>query len=160
MMGRRLLHAWWLAVALAFAVPTFAVAAALDAPAEAAAKAKKANTGKSAKKVRKPKGATARCEDGTYSTAHNRQGACAGHGGVAAWITEPKDTKAERRTEPRSTTPPPEPRSIPRATPRETRPPLGAPSTATAQCKDETYSYARHHRGACSSHGGVAVWFR
>jgi hypothetical protein len=29
---------------------------------------------------------------------------------------------------------------------------------ATARCRDGTYSYAKHHRGACSHHGGVAQW--
>ena len=33
-----------------------------------------------------------------------------------------------------------------------------APSGATARCKDGTYSYAVHHQGACSHHGGVAAW--
>jgi hypothetical protein len=31
---------------------------------------------------------------------------------------------------------------------------------ATAKCDDGTYSYAAHHQGACSHHGGVAVWYR
>jgi Protein of unknown function (DUF3761) len=31
----------------------------------------------------------------------------------------------------------------------------GAP---TAKCRDGTISYARHHFGACSGHGGVAEW--
>ena len=31
---------------------------------------------------------------------------------------------------------------------------------ATAVCRDGTLSYARHHRGACSYHGGVATWYR
>ncbi len=29
---------------------------------------------------------------------------------------------------------------------------------ATAKCKDGTMSYAKHHSGACSRHGGVAEW--
>ena len=33
-------------------------------------------------------------------------------------------------------------------------------SGATAKCNDGTYSYAAHHQGACSSHGGVAIWYR
>lgn len=31
--------------------------------------------------------------------------------------------------------------------------------SAIARCKDGTYSYARQHRGACSWHKGVAVWY-
>ncbi|MGW4444826.1 DUF3761 domain-containing protein [Streptomyces sp. NPDC004682] len=34
------------------------------------------------------------------------------------------------------------------------------PAGATAQCNDGTYSYAAHHQGACSHHGGVAVFYR
>ena len=31
---------------------------------------------------------------------------------------------------------------------------------ATAICNDGTYSYAAHHQGACSSHGGVAQFYK
>ncbi|MER5604019.1 DUF3761 domain-containing protein [Streptomyces sp. NPDC002265] len=27
-------------------------------------------------------------------------------------------------------------------------------------CNDGTYSYAAHHQGACSHHGGVDVFYR
>jgi Protein of unknown function (DUF3761) len=33
------------------------------------------------------------------------------------------------------------------------------PPGASAQCRDGTYSYSRHHSGTCSRHGGVAAWF-
>jgi hypothetical protein len=33
-----------------------------------------------------PPGATARCNDGTYSFSQHRQGTCSGHGGVATWL--------------------------------------------------------------------------
>src|SRR5580698_4752246 len=33
-----------------------------------------------------------------------------------------------------------------------------APSGATAQCRDGTYSFSEHHRGTCSHHGGVSGW--
>src|SRR5450432_1312497 len=32
------------------------------------------------------------------------------------------------------------------------------PAGPTARCRDGTPSYAVHHSGACSHHGGVAVW--
>jgi len=32
--------------------------------------------------------------------------------------------------------------------------------TPTAKCEDGTLSYAANHQGACSYHGGVAVWYR
>ena len=33
-----------------------------------------------------PRGATARCVDGTYSFSRNRRGTCSHHGGVAQWF--------------------------------------------------------------------------
>jgi hypothetical protein len=35
----------------------------------------------------------------------------------------------------------------------------GHPAGATAQCNDGSYSFAAHHQGACSHHGGVAVFY-
>ncbi|WP_409258858.1 DUF3761 domain-containing protein [Paraburkholderia bannensis] len=32
------------------------------------------------------------------------------------------------------------------------------PEGASAQCRDGTYSFSRHHSGTCSRHGGVAQW--
>jgi hypothetical protein len=36
-----------------------------------------------------PKGATARCRDGTYSFSQHASGTCSHHGGVAVWIHHP-----------------------------------------------------------------------
>lgn len=33
------------------------------------------------------------------------------------------------------------------------------PAGATGRCNDGTYSYAAHHQGMCSHHGGVAVFY-
>ncbi|HJT04591.1 MAG TPA: DUF3761 domain-containing protein [Pseudonocardiaceae bacterium] len=33
-----------------------------------------------------PAGATAQCQDGSYSFSQHRQGTCSGHGGVARWL--------------------------------------------------------------------------
>ncbi|WP_413796736.1 DUF3761 domain-containing protein [Streptomyces iranensis] len=58
------------------------------------------------------------------------------------------------------------PRRVPAARPRQVpaaRHPAarGDPAAgATALCNDGSYSYAAHHQGACSHHGGVAVFYR
>lgn len=33
-----------------------------------------------------PRGATAKCRDGSYSFSQHRSGTCSGHHGVAAWL--------------------------------------------------------------------------
>lgn len=33
------------------------------------------------------------------------------------------------------------------------------PAKATARCNDNTWSLSASQQGACSSHGGIAVWF-
>ena len=33
-----------------------------------------------------------------------------------------------------------------------------APAGASAKCRDGTFSFSQHRRGACSHHGGVAGW--
>jgi hypothetical protein len=38
--------------------------------------------------------------------------------------------------------------------------PVAPGSGATALCNDGAYSYAAHHQGACSSHGGVKVFYK
>jgi hypothetical protein len=120
--------------------------------------------------ARVPKGATAKCSDGTYSMAKSKQGACSGHGGVATWLAQEKETPSSKsaaaaRKETTETAPAPRtPREAP--APRDTREPsqrsANAPAKAgnpTAQCNDGTYSYAVHHQGACSGHQGVKTWF-
>jgi hypothetical protein len=42
----------------------------------------------------------------------------------------------------------------------EAPPPPPLPGDPLALCNDGTYSYAAHHQGACSHHGGVRVWYR
>lgn len=33
-------------------------------------------------------------------------------------------------------------------------------SSPTALCKDGTYSYSANHKGTCSHHRGVKVWYK
>jgi hypothetical protein len=99
-----------------------------------------------------PATATAKCKDGTYSTAKSTKGACSKHGGVA----EAMVGTAAAPTPATSTAPAAE-AGAPVATAER---PAAAPATATAKCKDGTYSESKQHSGACSHHGGVAEWYK
>ena len=115
---------------------------------------------------KKPKGATALCVDGTYSMAKSQQGACSSHGGVKTWLasdtkeatkvarTEAKTDRKIARTEEKAD------RKIDRTEDKISPRRVGTPADATAKCNDGTYSFAAQHSGACSSHGGVAEWYR
>lgn len=46
------------------------------------------------------------------------------------------------------------------APPPQVDPPMTPGDGATAMCNDGTYSYAANHRGACSHHGGVSIWYK
>jgi Protein of unknown function (DUF3761) len=104
---------------------------------------------------------TVTCKDGTES--QSGRGACSHHGGVAA--TPPAASphpsapaaappaRSSAPAAPRATDPAPGTRAATRSAPP---PPVnGQP---TAQCRDGSWSYAQHHTGACSRHGGVARW--
>jgi hypothetical protein len=100
-----------------------------------------------------PKGATAQCKDGTYSSAKSKQGACSSHGGVGTWLADEKETKAASKDASRPSAEPVEKPSKSAKAPSKSGDP-------TAQCNDGTYSYAVHHQGACSGHQGVKTWFK
>jgi hypothetical protein len=90
-----------------------------------------------------PAGATAKCKDGTYSTATSSRGRCSAHGGVAQLLNTTSTSTSSSATTTRS------------STARTTTAARGVPASATFQCKDGTYSTAKTSTGACSRHGGV-----
>lgn len=116
----------------------------------------------------KPANATGQCKDGTYSTAKTKQGACSKHGGVQAWFADEKPTAAAAAPATSKAPAPttsanasPKSEDAPKTTAKATaKPSSDAPANATAKCKDNTYSFAKQHSGACSHHGGVAEWYK
>ena len=131
-----------------------------------------------------PAGATAKCKDGTYSTAKTKQGACSGHGGIETWLADEsksaaKETKEDTAAAGKATKEAAkgvgkttkegakatagatkEGASAAKDATKTTSKPSNAPADATAKCKDGSYSHAKQHRGACSGHGGVAEWYK
>ena len=90
-----------------------------------------------------PAGATAKCKDGTYSTATSSRGRCSAHGGVAQLLNTTSTSTSSSATTTRS------------STARTSTAAGGVPASATFQCKDGSYSTAKTSTGACSRHGGV-----
>jgi hypothetical protein len=103
------------------------------------------------------------CKDG--ATSKGGKGACSGHGGVDKAATKAAHAKSSgsAAAQPAAPATPPA-ASQGRAAPHSAASSGSAPAKNTdptgaiARCKDGTYSHAKGHSGACSSHGGVAEW--
>jgi hypothetical protein len=104
--------------------------------------------------------AQVRCKDGTSANAG--PGACSHHGGVdktAQTNPAPSAPGRERGAEPARAEPAPStPKPAAGTAPASKTAPAPAGASPTAKCKDGTMSFAKHHSGACSNHGGVAEW--
>jgi hypothetical protein len=100
-----------------------------------------------------PKNSTAQCNDGTYSSAKTKSGACSKHGGVRTWYADQAPAPAPLPP----TRTPPAPRQAGRTA---STAPAPNPQNATARCNDGTLSFSAQHSGACSHHGGVAQWYK
>ena len=103
---------------------------------------------------------TVTCNDGSTSKAG--RGACSHHGGVAKSSAQAQPAAPPAKETPKAAAAPPPSAQPPPATARKQAPsrtqPAAPQGEATARCKDGSYSYSKHHSGACSHHGGVAQW--
>ncbi|HUL50647.1 MAG TPA: DUF3761 domain-containing protein [Gemmatimonadales bacterium] len=129
-----------------------------------------------------PANATAKCKDGTYSTATSAKGMCSNHGGVAEKLPPASATaKCKDGTyskaassqgacsghggvaealSPAPKTPAPSVAGEGGAKAPSVPRPAGAPAGASAKCSDGTYSQSKQGEGACAHHGGVAEWYK
>ena len=91
---RRVLMVWGVAVVICCGVGS--TAAAQSEPPTARARS-------TPKVLAPPKGATANCIDGSYSTSTNQKTACSAHGGIHTWLrTGPAKVSGPRQKNERS----------------------------------------------------------
>jgi hypothetical protein len=93
-----------------------------------------------------PAGTTGLCQDGSYSSASTKSGACSGHGGVSKWyganIAAHEGASSGKAS---------------KAMPAKES--ATANTGFTGTCQDGTTTTAASRGGACSGHGGVKDWY-
>jgi uncharacterized protein DUF3761 len=92
-----------------------------------------------------PAGTTGVCNDGSYTSAKTKSGACSRHGGVKTWLTE---SAAAPKAGP-----------APQAAPPAKAAAAARPAGATGACGDGSFTTSAKKSGACSRHGGVKEWY-
>jgi len=80
---------------------------------------------------------------------------------AAAAVAAPASAPRVHRSTAAPTVVAPAPSPVPKRTqPRRTEAPVAPGGGATALCRDGSLSYAQHHQGACSHHGGVKTFYK
>ena len=121
----------------------------------------KASSGTASSAASPEAAATVTCKDGT--TSKGGKGACSGHGGIDKGHSATTAASAPASPAPAASAASATTAAAPATTAPATSASAAKASAAgkgppTAKCKDGTLSYAQHHTGACSNHGGVAEW--
>jgi Protein of unknown function (DUF3761) len=134
----------WTALALVLITGFGVHSAGAQADKKAATKSAKSDTTKKAAATVAPAGKSADAKAATTSEAPKKAGATKSASKAGA-------TKGAGKAPPKSTAPG-------KAVGKTTA--TGKPADASGKCKDGSYTKAATKQGACSSHGGVAEWYK